>query len=158
MPRLYGFKCIKGHHVAAHPLSTYLVYEELSCCSTPPLNLVEVIRRRLAQPDVVLGGFRTIIDGSHGRPLRFMTYHHLAKVWHITAPLIQDYSLSLVSMHFHLGILQGHQQRTRITPGVDRPHTWERCHLLRVDSQLCGPLEGEIADRGRKYHDYQCQS
>lgn len=48
--------------------------------SSPPLNLVEIIRQRLADPSVVLGGFRTIIDGSDGRPLKFMTWHHNVKV------------------------------------------------------------------------------
>lgn len=52
----------------------------LCCCSAPPLDLVAVVRRRLAHPGTVLGGFRTIIDGSDGRPLRFMTWHHLVKV------------------------------------------------------------------------------
>ena len=51
-------------------------------CSAPPLDLVHIVRRRLAHPGTVLGGFRTIIDGSDGRPMRFMTWHHLVKVRH----------------------------------------------------------------------------
>lgn len=66
--------------VALLPCFARRTFIVLWCCSAPPLDLVAIIRRRLAHRDTVLGGFRTVIDGSDGVSLRFMTWHHLVKV------------------------------------------------------------------------------
>lgn len=48
----------------------------------PPNELVAVVRGVMANPDNVLGGFRTIIQ-THGKRLQGMTLHHLVKTYYI---------------------------------------------------------------------------
>lgn len=51
--------------------------------SQPPPALVHLMRRTLADPATVVGGFRTLICGSDGRLLKFMTAHHLVKSYYL---------------------------------------------------------------------------
>ncbi|KAL0037584.1 hypothetical protein WJX77_003760 [Trebouxia sp. C0004] len=48
----------------------------------PPNELVAVVRGVMANPNIVLGGFRTIIQ-THGKTLQVMTLHHLIKTYYI---------------------------------------------------------------------------
>ncbi|DBA74661.1 TPA: hypothetical protein ACH3X2_009411 [Trebouxia sp. C0005] len=48
----------------------------------PPNELVAVVRGVMANPNNVLGGFRTIIQ-THGKRLQGMTLHHLVKTYYI---------------------------------------------------------------------------
>jgi len=48
----------------------------------PPTELVAVVRGVMANPNNVLGGFRTIIQ-THGKRLQGMTLHHLVKTYYI---------------------------------------------------------------------------
>ena len=51
--------------------------------SRPPREVVRVVRETMGEPGTVLGGFRTVIEGTGGRPLRFMTTHHFAKTFYL---------------------------------------------------------------------------
>ena len=48
----------------------------------PPHEVVSVIRGVMTHPNVVLGGFRTVIQ-TDGRRLHGMTLHHLVKTYYI---------------------------------------------------------------------------
>jgi len=48
----------------------------------PPEELVAVVRGVMANPNTVLGGFRTAIQ-TNGRRLHGMTFHHLIKTYYI---------------------------------------------------------------------------
>lgn len=48
----------------------------------PPHELVNVVRGVMADPNKVLGGFRTIIQ-TDGRRLHGMTLHHLVKTYYV---------------------------------------------------------------------------
>ena len=50
----------------------------------PPKSLVNIVKGVMAQPQTVLGGFRTIIQ-TDGKQLRGMTLHHLVKTYYIAA-------------------------------------------------------------------------
>lgn len=50
--------------------------------SHPPHELVSVVRGVMADPNKVLGGFRTIIQ-TGGRRLHGMTFHHLVKTYYV---------------------------------------------------------------------------
>ena len=57
--------------------------------SRPPLSLIASVRRALADPAVVLGGFRVIItDPGSGGLMRFQTAHHWAKTYYMPALLM----------------------------------------------------------------------
>lgn len=53
----------------------------------PPHEVVNVIRGVMAQPNTVLGGFRTVIQ-TDGKRLHGMTFHHLVKT-HYVAMLLR---------------------------------------------------------------------
>ncbi|KAJ9514068.1 hypothetical protein QJQ45_021164, partial [Haematococcus lacustris] len=47
-----------------------------------PSGALTAVRQELSRPATVLLGFRTLIQGSNGGTLRWMTWHHLVKTWY----------------------------------------------------------------------------
>jgi hypothetical protein len=81
----------ESNHIEIHCLNLLIVcflLGPLLCFvhadSQPPEELIPVIRKTLACRRTVLGGFRTLIK-DRGRPLRFMTAHHLLKTYYLPA-------------------------------------------------------------------------
>ncbi|EIE27508.1 nucleotide-diphospho-sugar transferase [Coccomyxa subellipsoidea C-169] len=73
-------RAVQMNHGALHAAGDILCF--LHADSTPPRGLVAAVRRALADRRVVLGGFRTVIEGQD-RPLLFMTVHQYLKTYYL---------------------------------------------------------------------------
>ena len=74
-----GVRCI---HAKSLCVSAGSMLCFLHADTHPPRELVSVVRGVMADPNKVLGGFRTIIQ-TDGRRLHGMTFHHLVKTYYV---------------------------------------------------------------------------
>lgn len=104
--------------------------------SQPPAGLVAIISRTLADPSVVLGGFRVIITAPDGSCMRFQQAHHWAKTYYMPALLMPlrfcRCGSSLVPMHAQQQPDTGQRNALWPSAGQSRAEVaWWCCRGLR---------------------------